>query len=86
MNAQAFQVKKNIACGVQGGNCLNRDFNFDKYSAQELFDLSEVIKEELVSTKGYPEVKGAVNFVKSLAGKFKLAVACVSFSWVQICV
>lgn len=57
---------------------IKRDFNFDKYSAQELFDLSEVIKEELVSTKGYPEVKGAVNFVKSLAGKFKLAVASSS--------
>ena len=57
---------------------IKKDFNYDKYTTQELFDLSEVIKEELVSTKGYPEVKGAVNFVKSLSGKFKLAVASSS--------
>ena len=47
---------------------IKKDFNYDKYTTQELFDLSEVIKDELVSTKGYPEVKGAVNFVKSLFG------------------
>ena len=57
---------------------IKKDFNYDKYTTQELFDLSEVIKDELVSTKGYPEVKGAVNFVKSLSGKFKLAVASSS--------
>ena len=57
---------------------IKKDFDFERYSAQELFDLSEVIKDELVSTKGYPEVKGAVNFVKSLSGKFKLAVASSS--------
>ena len=57
---------------------IKKDFNFHKYTTQELFDLSEVIKDELVSTKGYPEVKGAVNFVKNLSGKFKLAVASSS--------
>ena len=57
---------------------IKKDFSFDKYTTQELFDLSEVIKDELVSTKGYPEVKGAVNFVRSLVGKFKLAVASSS--------
>ena len=57
---------------------IKRDFDSDKYTGQELFDLSEVIKEELVSTKGYPEVEGAVNFVRSLVGKFKLAVASSS--------
>lgn len=57
---------------------IKKDFDIEKYSAKELFDLSEVIKEELVSTKGYPEVKGAVNFVKSLVGKYKLAVASSS--------
>ena len=55
-----------------------RDFSIDNFTPQELFDLSEIIKDELVSTKGYPEVKGAVNFVKSLSGKFKLAVASSS--------
>ena len=57
---------------------IKKDFDFHKYTVQELFDLSEEIKDELVSTKGYPEVKGAVNFVKSLSGKFKLAVASSS--------
>ena len=57
---------------------IKKDFSFDKYTTQELFDLSEVIKDELVSTKGYPEVKGAVNFVKSIADDFKLAVASSS--------
>ena len=55
-----------------------KDFNIEGFSANELFDLSEVIKDELVSTKGYPEVKGAVSFVKSLIGYFKLAVASSS--------
>ena len=57
---------------------IKKDFDFDKYTTKELFDLSEVIKDELVSTKGYPEVEGAVNFVRSLVGKFKLAVASSS--------
>ena len=57
---------------------IKKDFSFDKYTTQELFDLSEVIKDELVSTKGYPEVKGAVNFVKSITDDFKLAVASSS--------
>ena len=57
---------------------IKKDFSFDKYTTQELFDLSEVIKDELVSTKGYPEVKGAVNFVKSITNDFKLAVASSS--------
>lgn len=57
---------------------IKKDFGFDGFSAQELFDLSEGIKEELVSVNGYPEVKGAVSFVKSLVGKFKLAVASSS--------
>lgn len=57
---------------------IKKDFNFDKYTTQELFDLSEAIKNELVSTKGYPEVKGAVSFVKSITGDFKLAVASSS--------
>lgn len=55
-----------------------RDFSIEGYSAAELFNLSEVIKERLVSEKGYPEVEGAVSFVKSIAPKYKLAVASSS--------
>lgn len=54
------------------------DFSIEGYTEQELFELSEIIKEKLVNDKGYPEVPGAVNFVKSLASKYKLAVASSS--------
>lgn len=57
---------------------IQKDFGVEGFTTQRLFDLSEVIKDELVSAKGYPEVKGAVNFVKSLADSFKLAVASSS--------
>lgn len=57
---------------------IKKDFAIDDLSVEELFQLSEVIKERLVDEKGYPEVKGAVSFVKSLAGKYKLAVASSS--------
>lgn len=55
-----------------------KDFSIEGYTAKELFDLSEEVKERLVDEKGYPEVQGVVSFVKSLAKKYKLAVASSS--------
>ena len=56
-----------------------KDFNITAYTGEELFSMSEVIKERLLSERGgYPEVSGAVSFVKSLSGKYKLAVASSS--------
>lgn len=55
-----------------------KDFSIEGYTAKELFDLSEEVKARLVDEKGYPEVKGVVDFVKSLSSKYKLAVASSS--------
>ena len=55
-----------------------KDFSIERYTSEELFDLSEEVKERLVDEKGYPEVPGVVDFVKSISGKYKLAVASSS--------
>lgn len=55
-----------------------KDFSIEGYNATELFELSEVIKDRLLSEKGYPEVEGVVPFVKSISAKYKLAVASSS--------
>lgn len=55
-----------------------KDFSIEGYTAEELFDLSEIVKEKLVDEKGYPEVPGVVSFVKSISSKYKLAVASSS--------
>ena len=55
-----------------------RDFSIENYTKEELFSLSEIVKERLVNEKGYPEVLGAVSFVKGLSGRYKLAVASSS--------
>lgn len=55
-----------------------KDFSIEGYSVEQLFELSEVIKDEIVNEKGYPPVNGAYDFVKSLTGKYKLAVASSS--------
>ena len=59
------------------GKMIN-DFSLEGYSVEELFDMSEVVKKKLLSEKGYPVVPGTVSFVKSLVGKYKLAVASSS--------
>lgn len=59
-------------------NKIIKDFSMEGYTAKELFDLSEKVKERLVDEKGYPEVPGAVAFVKSISSKYKLAVASSS--------
>ena len=59
-------------------NKIIRDFAIEGYTAKELFDLSEEIKERIVSKEGYPEVKGAADFVKAISAKYKLAVASSS--------
>lgn len=55
-----------------------KDFSIEGYTAKELFDLSEEVKERLVDEKGYPEVPGVVSFIKSISKKYKLAVASSS--------
>lgn len=57
---------------------MMKDFSIEGYSVDELFGMSEIVKKRLLSEKGYPEVPGAVSFVKSLTGKYKLAVASSS--------
>lgn len=59
-------------------NKLIRDFAIEGYTAEELFELSEKVKEKLVDENGYPEVEGVVSFVKSISSKYKLAVASSS--------
>lgn len=59
-------------------NKIIKDFSMEGYTAKELFDLSEKVKERLVDEKGYPEVPGVVAFVKSISSKYKLAVASSS--------
>ncbi len=59
-------------------NKIIKDFSLDGYTAKELFDLSEEIKERIVNEQGYPEVPGVVSFVKSISSKYKLAVASSS--------
>lgn len=54
------------------------DFSIEGYTAEELFELSEIVKKKLVDEKGYPEVPGVVSFVKSISSKYKLAVASSS--------
>ncbi|MBQ9701025.1 MAG: HAD family phosphatase [Lachnospiraceae bacterium] len=55
-----------------------KDFSLEGYTAKELFDLSEDIKEKILAESGYPEVPGVVSFVKSISSKYKLAVASSS--------
>ncbi len=55
-----------------------KDFSIEGYTASQLFELSEKIKERLVGEKGYPKVEGAVEFVRLLSSKYKLAVASSS--------
>lgn len=55
-----------------------KDFSLEGYTAKELFDLSEDIKEKILSESGYPEVPGVVSFVKSISSDYKLAVASSS--------
>ena len=55
-----------------------KDFGLLGYTAEGLFQLSEQIKEKIVSDKGYPVIPGVVDFVKMLSSKYKLAVASSS--------
>lgn len=55
-----------------------KDFSIEGYTPEELFGLSEEVKDRLVEKNGYPQVHGAVDFVKSLSTKYKLAVASSS--------
>lgn len=51
----------------------------EAYEAIELRNMADEIKEELINTDGYMEIKGAPAFVKSLKGRYKLAVASSSY-------
>lgn len=51
----------------------------EAYEAIELRGMADEIKEELINTDGYMEIKGAPAFVKSLKGRYKLAVASSSY-------
>lgn len=55
-----------------------KDFGIVGYTADELFQLSERIKERIISDNGYPEIPGVVDFVKRLSSKYALAVASSS--------
>ena len=59
-------------------NKIIKDFSLEGYTAQQLFDISEDVKEKLLEHDGYPEVPGVVSFVKSISAKYKLAVASSS--------
>lgn len=59
-------------------NKIIKDFSIEGYTAQQLFDLSEEVKEKLLDRQGYPEVPGVVSFVKSISSRYKLAVASSS--------
>ena len=51
----------------------------EAYEAMELRNMADEIKEELINADGYIEIKGAPAFVKSLKGRYKLAVASSSY-------
>lgn len=51
----------------------------EAYESIELRGMADEIKEELINTDGYMEIKGAPAFVKSLKGRYKLAVASSSY-------
>ncbi len=51
----------------------------EKYDAMTLRNMADEIKEELINTDGYMEIDGAPAFVKSLKGRYKLAVASSSY-------
>ncbi len=59
-------------------NKIIKDFSIEGYTAEELFDLSEQIKERIVAKEGYPKIPGVVSFIKSISSKYKLAVASSS--------
>lgn len=50
-----------------------------EYDAMTLRNMADEIKEELINTDGYMEIDGAPAFVKSLKGRYKLAVASSSY-------
>lgn len=59
-------------------NKIIKDFSLEGYTAEQLFDISEDVKKDLLEHEGYPEVPGVVSFVKSISSKYKLAVASSS--------
>lgn len=51
----------------------------EAYEVMELRNMSDEIKEELINTDGYMEIEGANVFVRSLKGRYKMAVASSSY-------
>lgn len=51
----------------------------EAYTAIELRNMADDIKEELVDTQGYMEIEGVSAFVKSISGRYRLAVASSSY-------
>lgn len=58
---------------------IKRDFQIENYSAEELNKMNDEVLEQLIKTEGYPPVKGAAEFVRSLKKQgYLLAVASSS--------
>jgi len=51
----------------------------EAYDALTLRNMADEIKEELINTQGYMQIEGAAEFVKSLMGRYRLAVASSSY-------
>ncbi len=51
----------------------------ESYDATILRNMADEIKEELINTQGYMKIEGAAEFVRSLKGHYRLAVASSSY-------